>query len=579
MNSNLNISVQKKIWKILNRKQRIQVLVLFLLLFIGMLFEMLGIGILIPALGVFFNPNQLNDYEVLKDALSYIGDPSPKWIVFYGMILLVTIYLIKTIFLIYLSWRQSKFIVNLSTYLSGKMYSGYLNQPYDFHLQNNSSQIGSYVIGEVGLFSNVLLAIVNLVLEFTAIIGVTFVLFIVEPVGSLFIILFLIFFSFLFHRLTRTRLLTWGKTRQEFQVQLTKNLFQGLNGIKDILIHNNQNYFQDHFNFNLHQSAKNQIKVNTLNLIPRLYLEFLAILSLAGLIIFLVLEGKSVDNLIPTLGVFVASAFRTIPSANRIIASTQQIRYGQPAVGLIYNEINFLKENHLNLSHNDIIISFNKKIKVQNILFKYEGQAKYVLNNISFELNKGDSLGIIGTSGSGKSTLIDLILGLLTPNNGEILVDGINIFNNLFSWQKKIGYVSQVIYLTDDTLLRNIAFGVEDHKINNDAVLRAIDAAQLTEFVSKLEYGLATEVGERGVRLSGGQRQRIGIARALYHDPELLVLDEATSALDVNTETEVMQAIDNLKRVKTMIIVSHRLSTLKNCDLVIKLDEGNIQNS
>ncbi len=579
MNRNLNISVHRKIWKILNRKQRIQVLVLFFLLFIGMLFEMLGIGILIPALGIFFNHNQLNEYKVLKDLLYFLGNPSTQFIVFYGMILLVVIYLLKTVFLIYLSWRQSKFIVNLSTYLSGEMYSGYLNQPYNFHLQHNSSQIGSYVVGEVGLFSNVLLAIVNLVLEFTAIIGVTFVLFIVEPVGSLIIILFLIFFSFLFHRLTRTKLLIWGKTRQEYQVQLSKNLFQGLNGIKDILIHNNQNYFQAHFNYNLYQSAKNQIKVNTLNLIPRLYLEFLAVFCLAGLIIFLVVSGKSVDNLIPTLGVFVASAFRTIPSANRIIASSQQIRYGQPSVGLIFNEINFLKENHLNLNNDNGMILFNEKIKVKNILFKYEGQAKYVLNNISFELSKGDSLGIIGTSGSGKSTLVDLILGLLKPYSGVILVDDINISNNLFSWQKKIGYVPQVIYLTDDTLLRNIAFGIEDEKIDFNAVMRAIEAAQLTEFVSKLDCGLSTEVGERGVRLSGGQRQRIGIARALYNDPELLVLDEATSALDVNTETEVMQAIDNLKRVKTMIIVSHRLSTLKNCDMIIRLDEGNIQDS
>jgi ABC-type multidrug transport system fused ATPase/permease subunit len=570
------LSVQKKIWKILNQKQKIHVWYLLILLFIGMLFEMLSVGILIPALGLFFNPNQ--NYPFISNILIKFGNPSSTTIVCYGMAMLVLIYFIKTIFLIFLSWKQSTFIVNLSTNLSKKMFSGYLNQPYSFHLQKNSSELGSYVIGEVGLLSNVLLAIVNLILEITAIIGIAVILFFAEPVGSLFVITFLLLFSFLFHRITRKKLLYWGQTRQKYQVQVSKNLFQGLNGIKDILILNKVSFFEDIFNFNLFQSSKNQIKVNTLNLIPRLYLEFLSILCLAGLIIFMVINKKPIENLIPTLGVFVAAAFRMIPSANRIIASIQQIKYNQPAVNLVFKEFSFLNNNSIVTNTNKINFNLSSKFEIKNIDFKYEGQNKNILNNVTFEFHKGDYVGIIGTSGSGKSTLVDILLGLLKPDNGQVLIDGHNIFDDIKSWQMKIGYVPQVIYLTDDTLLRNIAFGVEDKDIDFEALTKAINGAQLTEFINNLENKLETEVGERGVRLSGGQRQRIGIARALYNDPEILVLDEATSALDINTEVEVMKAINTLKRKKTLIVISHRLSTLNNCDLIIKLENGSIIN-
>lgn len=578
LNFQTELTIYNKIWQILNKSQRIQVWYLFILLFIGMLLEMLGIGIIIPILGIVLNPNFVNKYEVVSDLFKLLGNPGPNLIIYYGMFFLILIYLIKTIFLIFLSWKQSAFIVNLSSFLSRKMYTGYMNQEYSFHLNKNSAQLGSYIMGEVGLFTNVLLSIVNLILEITTILGVTLVLFLVEPKGSIIVVMFLFTASIIFHRITRKRLLDWGKTRQLHQIELTKNLYQGLNGIKDILILNRLKYFIENFNHNLLKSAKTQIKVNTLNLVPRLYLEFLAVLGLAGLILIMVSQGKSFENLLPTLGVFVAAAFRMIPSANRIIASNQQIRYAKPAVNLLYEEHLFLNNKLSNYRECTQNFVFESKIEIKNIKFIYDNQNKHSINDISLNIEKGSSIGLIGVSGSGKSTLVDIFLGLLKPQQGEILVDGVSIYENLGSWKSKIGYVPQVIYLTDDTLLRNIAFGISDEEINFDAVKKAIDAAQLTDFIESLENKLETGVGERGVRISGGQRQRIGIARALYHDPEILVLDEATSALDIETEQEVMKAIDSLKGEKTMLIVAHRLSTLEKCDYILELRNGSINN-
>jgi len=304
-------------------------------------------------------------------------------------------------------------------------------------------------------------------------------------------------------------------------------------------------------------------------------LELLAVVGLAILVVIMISSGKPLDALLPTIGLFAAAAFRLLPSVNRVIGAVQGVRFSLPVVETMYSEI-CLADKTVPIVSKKSLLTFKKEITLENLSFKYPIATTEVLKNISLSIPFGASVGFIGSSGAGKSTLVDVILGLLSTSNGAVKIDGVDIQNNVRGWQDQIGYVPQTIFLTDDTLRRNIAFGLSNQQINEEAVWHALQHAQLDQFVKNLPEGLDTKVGERGVRLSGGQRQRIGIARALYHDPTVLVLDEATSSLDNVIEHDVMEAVNALHGNKTIIIVAHRLSTVEHCDHLYQLEHGEI---
>jgi ABC-type multidrug transport system fused ATPase/permease subunit len=316
--------------------------------------------------------------------------------------------------------------------------------------------------------------------------------------------------------------------------------------------------------------------ISTLKQMPRLWLEVLAIAGLVVMVLVMLTQGRATESVLPILGFFAVAAFRLMPSANRILGAVQAVRYDLPVINVIFRDM------QLPIPNKEIeklpSIAFNNTIELHRVSFSYKGSIEPVIKDIELKIERGESVGIIGPSGSGKSTLVDIILGLLKPSSGEVRVDSYDINTYLRSWQNNIGYVPQSIYLTDDTLRRNVAFGLANEIIDEVAVIRAIRSAQLEEFVSELPDGLDTQVGEHGVRLSGGQRQRIGIARALYHDPAVLVLDEATSSLDIETEAGVMEAIQALHGDKTIIIVAHRLSTVEDCDRIYELEKGSVIN-
>jgi ABC-type multidrug transport system fused ATPase/permease subunit len=381
--------------------------------------------------------------------------------------------------------------------------------------------------------------------------------------------------AWVFYRLSRTHLLRWGRARQHHEGLRIQHLQQGLGGAKDVKLLGREEDFFAQYRIHNEGTATVQQHLSTLQQLPRLWLELLGAVGLASLVLVMIAQGKPLAALLPTLGLFGVAAFRLMPSVGRMMASLQVMRYNLPVVDTLHRELGII-DTSAPFRHDSQPLRFNGALVLDRVGFNYPNTDTAAISGVSLSIARGTSVGFVGGSGAGKSTLVDVILGLLTPATGRVAVDGIDIQTNLRGWQDQIGYVPQSIYLTDDTLRRNVAFGLPDDQVDASAVSRALKAAQLDEFVSDLPAGLETVVGERGVRLSGGQRQRIGIARALYHDPPVLVLDEATSSLDTANEQGVMAAVNALHGDKTLIIVAHRLSTVARCDRLFRLEHGRL---
>ena len=568
------MSFISNIFSLLEPTHKRSLKILLILLIIGVFFEMIGLGIMIPALTVMLQTDIGKEFPAIKPFLNFIGNPKQEVLIIMGMVMLVVVNLIKAVFLMYMTWRQSRFAAELSAYLSQRLFLGYMQLPYAFHLQRNSSELIRNIQAEVVLFIEVVKAAIILSTEVSVLLTTVIFLLIIEPTGALGVTCFLALGASVFYRIIKTKIANWGKQRQYHDGLATKHLFQGLGGVKDVKILGREEEFLEEYAKHNFDSSRILAKVLTIGQAPRLYLELLAVFGLAVLVIVMMLNQKRPDELIPVLGVFVVAAFRMIPSVNRIMGAIQTSRYSKSVVELLNKEFKIIQKNSVPQPAKKSIELFTTSLELHGLTFKYPGVEAMALNNISLQINKGETVGFIGPSGSGKSTLVDLILGLFHPTSGFVTVDGLDIHKNLRNWQNQIGYIPQSIYLTDDSLKRNVAFGIPENKIDDVIVMRAIKAAQLEKLVETLPDGLETIVGERGIRLSGGQRQRIGIARALYHDPAVLVLDEATSALDTETEAGVMDSVNFLHGSKTVLIIAHRLSTVQNCDKIYRIEQG-----
>jgi len=567
-------STARKLLSILTKPERRQSFILLGLMLVGMGLETIGVGLVIPALSLLTQPDLVGQWPVLSPVLSALGDPSHEKTVVFGMFFLVSAYGIKTAFLAFLAWKQVGFVFRVQADLSQRLFSGYLCQPYTFHLERNSAQLIRNAMSQVADITNVLQQGLVLATEILVISGITCLLFIVEPLGALVVVGVLGLAGWTMHRGTRKRLLRWGEQRQLHEGLRIQHLQQGLGGAKDVKVLGREADFLEQYRRHTVASSTVMGRQTVLQAMPRLGLEMLAVTGLACLVLVMVWQGKPLGTLLPTIGLFAAAAFRFMPSVNRVILALQSVRFSLPVIETLHGELQLLDANKPPLP--GVPFPFRKELCLEDISFRYPGAESFALRHVTLSISRGSSVGFVGGSGAGKSTLVDILLGLLPPVNGVVTVDGIDIRSNLRGWQDRIGYVPQAIFLTDDSLRRNVTLGLPEKQIDEAAVWRALKSAQLDEFVKDLPQGLDTVVGERGVRLSGGQRQRIGIARALYHDPSVLVLDEATSSLDTTTESGVMEAVRNLHGQKTILIVAHRLSTVAHCDMVFCLENGKL---
>ncbi len=563
-------TIFQQVWRILSRQERRGLGWIFVLMIVGSVLETLSLGLVVPVVGLLTRPNYIQNFPRINELLGY---PTEHQFVIGMMFALVVVYIAKSFFLILSAWVQRGYSASVTTRIGRQLFRSYLYQPYAFHLQRNSAVL----IRNSQNSGLVMTGIIDPILVISSDILVTGGLFVLliklEPIGSIATISIFGLTSWIFRKFTNSRIKTWGEIQNFHKRMLLQHLQQGFGGVKDVKILGTEEYFASQYGENLLKNSEVVRRFSIAQTLPRFGLEILTIIGLAVLVSTMVLLDSELPEILPVLGLFGAAAFRLLPAVNRLISNFQIINVSRPQVNEVFEDLDLPDQlNHKNSDRSTL----TSAISIVDISFSYAESLKNVVSGVSVKIGRGEAVGLIGSSGSGKSTLVDILLGLLEPKSGKVLVDGSDIHDDLRGWQDQIGYVPQSIFLTDDTLRRNVAFGLPKDKIDDDAVRSAIRSAQLEEFVASLPDGMETVVGERGVRLSGGQRQRIGIARALYNNPDVLVLDEATSSLDTETEHGVMQAVQALQGDKTVIIVAHRLSTVEYCDRLYRLENAQI---
>lgn len=572
------MDVVRKLNYIFNTKQKVEIFWLFVIICIGSGLELMGVSVILPIINGIMAPDKMLEEPVYIWIYEKFHMTSVRPLIMLLLVSLIVVYVIKNAFLIYMYNKQYKFIFENQRVLADRMVKCYMSQPYLFHVSKNSAELLRNINEDTGNFFGALQAGIKLLTELMVCLVLGVYLLIKDKTITISVVCLLAIMLWLSVKVYKKNLVRMGARNRFYQMSLNKWVQQSFGGIKEVKILNKEKFFYDKYDEAYRGHAKSEYTYHTLLMIPKPIIETMCICGLLGAIaIKFWWRGADITYFVPILSVFAIAAFRLLPSFNRITEYLGTILYQKSAITSIYEdlkEIDELNAQKREKNKEERAIQFQNKIEIKDLTFSYPGAEKEVLKDLNLEIRKKSSVAFIGHSGAGKTTLADILMGLLKPAKGDVCVDGVSIFEGLNSWHQIIGYIPQTIYLMDDTIKNNIAFGIEEKEIDPARLKYAVEQAQLSQLIEELEFGLDTKIGEMGVRLSGGQRQRIGIARALYHNPEILVLDEATSALDNETEKAVMDAIETLHGKMTLIIIAHRLSTIKDCDYVYEIGDG-----
>ena len=562
------------------RSKKIAILLIFMIFF-GVVLEMLGIGIIIPLITLFSSPDPLKASPFLRRLYDWLQPESETQFIAWSLAGVIVLYAVKNIYLLSLTYIQNRFILNRQHQLGTRLFRSYLYSPYQFHLKYNSSELLRNVKLTATICNSVCMPLILCITEIMVVFGVFIFLLWVDLFSAVVAISGLGIFIGGYALAVRKRVTIFGEDSKYHEGKTFQQVNQSLGAIKEVKTLGRENFFSKAFSGHLLKYTYAQQTSILLSQSSRFIAEAIAIGLILGVMIFHLNTGKNTSSILITFSVFAVAAMRILPSINRLNWGYTVIRFGIPSLDEVFSHLKkcekFIIEDSVRKTTDRIL--FDNQIEFRNVSYKYRNSENHSLESFSLVIQKKSKVALVGASGAGKSTAIDLILGLLKPSSGDVLVDGKNIHESLFSWQQQIGYVPQNIYILDDTIQSNVAFGVEKEFLDEEKVWAALRLAQLDSFVKGLPGGLDAMIGENGVRFSGGQRQRIGIARALYHEPKVLIMDEATAALDNATEYNFINSIENLSGKCTIIWVAHRLSTVKNCDVIFFLSHGRIIDS
>ena len=583
VNINTFITMFKQLMEILNKKQRLQCLFLLFGVFVCAMLETLGVGAVIPFVLVMFSPEALMENSYVQIISEIFGITTYHQLLIFTAILVILVYLTKNIVLLIFQYFQGKFHNEIEKSLMTKQYRMFMLRPYSYYLNVNASEVMRGLSSDITQVAVTMDAFISLTSEMITVLMIGMFIVIMDPLMAFGLIGAAIIIAFVFVYGFKRRTSEIGEKCREIFTRRNKIVLESVGGYKEISIAQKKDFFIEAYD----EVNSDACKLNTSYLlimkIPSRAIETIFITCLLAIACFRIQIYDDNTHFVTLIGAMGVAAVRILPAISNISSSINSLVYNRLGLSSAYNNIVQVRsEEHKyqevikERKNNNQRLVFEDRISLKNISFKYEKSDVDILKNVNLEILKNESVGFIGESGAGKSTLLDVLLGLHIPQSGEVCMDGHNIADIPFDWAENVGYVPQTVFLLDNTIRRNIAFGIPDSEIDDAKIWECLERAQLDKFVKGLPDGLDTTVGERGVRFSGGQRQRVAIARALYHDPKILVLDEATSALDNETEQEVMNAIDGFRGQLTIIIVAHRLSTIENCNKVYVVGKGNV---